>query len=64
MIEFGTWNSHDRNGNGSHGNRLYLREECTNRKNLYRSCVGMPPVYFFLRVKTEKPEAEMAESVE
>ena len=30
MIEFGTWNSHDRNGNGSHGNRLYLREECTN----------------------------------
>ncbi len=49
MIEFGTWNSHDRNGNGSHGNRLYLREECTNRKNLYRSCVGMPPVILLLK---------------
>ena len=33
-----------RNGNGSHGNRLYLHEECTNRKNLYRSGLGMPPV--------------------
>ncbi len=33
-----------RNGNGSHGNRLYLHEECTNRKNLYRSCVGVSPV--------------------
>ena len=44
MIEIGTWNSHDRNGNGSHGNRLYLHEECTNRKNLYRNCVGMPLV--------------------
>ena len=34
-------------------------------RNLYRSCVGMPTCYtFFLRVKTEKPEAEMAESVE
>lgn len=35
-----------RNGNGSHGNRLYIYEECTNRKNMYCNCVGMPPVIF------------------
>ena len=35
------------NGDGSHGNRLYLHEKCTNRKNLYRNRVGVPPVIFF-----------------
>ena len=38
-----------RNGNGSHGNRLYLHEECTNWKNLYRSGLGMPPVILLLK---------------
>ena len=33
-----------RNGDSSHGNRLYVYEKCTNRKNLYRNRVGMPPV--------------------
>ena len=38
-----------RNGNGRYGHRLYLHEECTNRKNLYRGCVGMPPVLLLLK---------------
>ena len=31
-----------RNGNGSHGDWICLHEECTNWKNMYCNCVGMP----------------------
>ena len=53
-----------RNGNGSHGNRLYLHEECTDWKNLYRSGVGMPFVIFLpessRQIKPEEQELEAA----
>ena len=43
-----------RNGNGSYGNRLYLHEECSDWKNLYRSGLGMPPVIFLLESENFK----------
>ena len=43
-----------RNGNSSHGNRLYLHEECAGWKNLYRSGVGMPYPVFLLEGKDSK----------
>lgn len=43
-----------RNGNGSHGNRLYLYEECTNRKNLHRSGLGMSFVIFLPENSNDK----------
>ena len=30
-----------RNGNSGHGNRIYMYEECTDWKNLYRSGLGI-----------------------
>ena len=38
-----------RNGNSSYADRFYLYEECTDWKNLYCNCVGMPSVIFLLK---------------
>ncbi len=38
-----------RNGNSSYADRFYLYEECTDWKNLYRNCVGMPSAIFLLK---------------
>ena len=38
-----------RNGNSSYADRFYLYEGCTDWKNLYRNCVGMPSVIFLLK---------------
>ena len=62
-VQFCSEKSHDngdkmqdyRNGNGSHGNRLYLHEECSDWKNLYRSGLGMPPVIFSPESENFKP---------
>ena len=45
-MSFDAWDElqDHRSGDSSHGNRLYVYEKCTNRKNLYRNRVGMPPV--------------------
>lgn len=36
-----------RDGDGGYGNRIYLYEERTDRKNLHRSGVGVPYFVFF-----------------
>ena len=53
-----------RNGNGSHDNRLYLHEECSDWKNLYRSGLGMPPVIFLPESETLKPGEEVLKGAE
>lgn len=52
------------NGHRCHGDRFSLYEKCSRRQDLHCSGVGLPLLYFTLRVKTIKPTEQTQESAE